>query len=456
MADTSSQIADLEVERNQNLDRAKVISSIAGDASRDLTAEEQSSQSAYLDRVEAIDSELSTLSRIEKLEASRAVPVAASAEPAADAAIEVNHTHREPGMIFAQMAACMNRARGSRHDAAQYAKEVLGDEFLSRVLAAPPGVLDRADPGVGDTSTAAYAGVLVREYQRQASEFIELLNGQTVYGQLGARTLNFNGAPGIKVPRMTSGPSASFVGEGAAIPVTDSAFDEITLEPKKMGALIVLNRELAERSDPAAVGIIRDEMVESSRLALNVAFLGGGGATATTPMGIFNQSQAGMTASATANALDDATADMKNLMTTLAATNKIPGPYVWAMGQDCLISLMYMRDANGQYAFRDELNAGRLAGHTYVVDNSTTMADDLALFAPNQILIANGKSPTVDMSTEATLHRETVPTADIGGAATPVQSLYQTDALALRLLLEIDWSKRHDWACSVITAVTWN
>lgn len=453
MSSPNTDISTLETERQQNLDRAQTIFEVARDSDgRDLTTEEQGSQDKYLDRVEQIDRELNTLGRIEALQAARA----AKAEPSSPepSGIEVGDKHREPGMLFAQMAVALHRAGGNRREAAIIAREQMDDVFLSRVFETPANELRRSDPGVGNTVSAAWAGDLVREYDRQSGEFIDLLRAQTLLGTIGARMLSFAGAPGIKIPRQTAGASGTWLdGEASAIPVKALAFDAVNLTPKKMGTITVVSRELIERSDPSALSIIRDDLVASAATAMDQTFCGGSAAGSGSPAGIFNGSST-LTASNQSNTLTDATADMLSLLSKVAGTEQIPGPFVWAMNTLLLTTLQFMRDANGAYAFRDELNSGMLAGYPVVVSDAAASADRIMLLAPNQILVANGMAPTLDLSTEATIHRETVP-ADNLNAATPVQSLWQTDSVGFRMLLETDWGKRHAWAAAVIGAVNW-
>lgn len=66
-----------------------------------------------------------------------------------------------------------------------------------------------------------------------------------------------------RVPVVTADPAAAWTAEGAEIAVTDSAVDEITVEPFKLAALTVVSSELAADSTPGAqevigAGITRD------------------------------------------------------------------------------------------------------------------------------------------------------------------------------------------------------
>jgi hypothetical protein len=73
---------------------------------------------------------------------------------------------------------------------------------------------------------------------------------------------------------------------------------------------------------------------------------------------------------------------------------------------------------------------------------------------------ATGDDPRFDVSDQATLHMEDTTPLAIGTAgapntvAAPVQSMFQTDTLALRMILPMSWAMRR--AVQVErTAVTW-
>ena len=86
----------------------------------------------------------------------------------------------------------------------------------------------------------------------------------------------------------------------------------------------------------------------------------------------------------------------------------------------------------------------------------TVIAIDAADFVS-----VGGEGPRFEISDQATLHFEDTAPADIvsgaspGTAATPVKSLWQTDSLALRLILPINWTVRRAGVVSWVQGVTW-
>src|SRR4029078_10494845 len=75
---------------------------------------------------------------------------------------------------------------------------------------------------------------------------------------------------------------------------------------------------------------------------------------------------------------------------------------------------------------------------------------------------AEGDAPRVAVSTDATLHEEdTTPLALATGAqgsgvlATPMRSLFQTDAVAVRMSLFVKWGMRRICMVQTIASVIW-
>ena len=72
-----------------------------------------------------------------------------------------------------------------------------------------------------------------------------------------------------------------------------------------------------------------------------------------------------------------------------------------------------------------------------------------------------GDAPRFDVSDQATLHMETVPLQIATGVqgsgvlATPTQSLWQTDTMAIRMLMDVNWTLRRAGIVQWIVTVTW-
>jgi HK97 family phage major capsid protein len=78
----------------------------------------------------------------------------------------------------------------------------------------------------------------------------------------------------LRVPRVLSDASASFVPEGGEIPATDAAVDQLDITPAKLAALSVITSELAADTSPSALKIVGDGLVRNAATKLDAAFFG--------------------------------------------------------------------------------------------------------------------------------------------------------------------------------------
>jgi HK97 family phage major capsid protein len=89
----------------------------------------------------------------------------------------------------------------------------------------------------------------------------------------------------LRVPRVTTDVTASWVAEAAEIPVSDMALDELVVTPKKVAALSYVSVEAAEDTSPAAVGQLSASIVRDIARQLDAGFVSGNG-TGANPTGL--------------------------------------------------------------------------------------------------------------------------------------------------------------------------
>lgn len=77
-----------------------------------------------------------------------------------------------------------------------------------------------------------------------------------------------------RLPIVAADPSASFVAEGAEIPVTDAEVNELIVTPTKCAALSVISRELAEDSSPEAAQVVGDGIARDIAKKVDAAWAG--------------------------------------------------------------------------------------------------------------------------------------------------------------------------------------
>lgn len=173
--------------------------------------------------------------------------------------------------ILSQLAA----KEGNYKSALDVAKERgFGDEVQDLVTKAT----------LGTTTDSGFAASLVHE-NRLVGEFVEMLRAATVFDKLqGFRAVPFNS----KIPSQLTGGSASWVGEGAARPVTNGTYGEVEIKEHKLAAITVYTQELMRRSDPAVDVLVRDDLIEASKTLIDATFLDATDASTTRPAGVIN------------------------------------------------------------------------------------------------------------------------------------------------------------------------
>ena len=277
---------------------------------------------------------------------------------------------------------------------------------------------------------------------------------------LGLRlTFGRNGA--ITIPSRAATPTiaGSFVGEGAPIPVKQGAFVSQTLTPKKLAVISTFTREIASHSIPAIEGLIREQMQFDTAVAIDTVLLDAAAATAIRPAGI--RSGVTATTAATGGGINALVADAKALVGALISnTNGNVRAPVWVMNPAQALAISLTGNAGGDFVFADAMNAGNFLGYP-VIQSPTVPAGTLTLIDAADFVSVTGDEPLFDVSDQATLHMEDTTPLPISAAgspntvAAPIRSMFQTDSIALRMVLPMNWTMRRTGVVAFVAGVTW-
>lgn len=444
MKTIAEQIADLENTRAAKSARMTEVmeKSLAEGRSTDAAeAEEFDNLEAELKQ---IDGDLVRLKKLEKVNASKAAPVAgASAGDAGQsrAGVSVSVKSNLPkGTAFSRYAIALARSKGNLMQAAEIAKGWQDTPEVETVL--------KAAVAAGTTTDTTWAAPLV-PYQEMASEFIELLRPQTIIGKIeGLRRVPFN----IRMPGQTTGSSVGWVGEGAPKPVSALAFDTTTLRFTKVAGIVVLTEELVRFSNPAAEAIVSQDLRDSIAQFLDQSFI--------TPSvaEVSNVSPASITNGITAVAASgtDATAvraDVRALFAAFIAANLTPASGVFIMSPTTALALSMMVNPLGQPEFPGiTMSGGSFFGLPVVT--SQTVGTIIALVNASDILLADDGGVTLDVSREASLQMNSTPDNPVTATTTMV-SLWQNNMVGLRAERFINWKRRRAAAVQYISGVAY-
>lgn len=313
------------------------------------------------------------------------------------------------------------------------------------------------------TTVAGWAAELV---QQIVTDLMPALLPSAVYPSLSALGLKLtfgrNGRIIVPTRSLTPAVAGSFVGEGAPIPVRQAAFTSQTLTPKKMAVISTWTREMDEHSVPAIEGLLREAIQQDTAISIDSVLLDTNPATAVRPAGLRN-GVAGLTPSADADPFKALVEDLKGLTgAILTATNGNIRNMVFIMNPQQALSIGFIQPPNpsGLFPFRDEINAGRLNGRPLIQSGTVPLGTVLCVDAADYVSVS-GDTPRFEVSDQATLHMEDTTPVDIGSAGTPpvvaapVKSMFQTDSLALRLILPMNWAMRRPGVVSWVAGVNW-
>jgi len=322
-------------------------------------------------------------------------------------------------------------------------------------------VVTRAATAPADTTTSGWASQLV---QTSVADFMSLLIPASVYPGLSAKglRLNFGRSGIISIPSRVATPTiaGSFVAQGAPIPVRQGAFTSTPLTPKKMAVISTFTREIAEHSIPAIEALIKNAIQEDTSVSLDTVLLDANAATTTRPAGIRNG--VSVTTATAGGGFAALVGDLKALIGALitASNGNLRSP-VWIMNPIQALSISVTQNNGGDFPFKQEINNGTFAGYS-LIQSSTVAAGMVILVDAADFVSVEGDAPRFDMSDQATLHMEdTTPLQIATGAqgsgvlATPTRSLYQTDSMALRMIMDVNWALRRTGVVAWTQAVTW-
>lgn len=335
--------------------------------------------------------------------------------------------------------------------------ERYGDDESTKIITE---ALTRAASAPATTTTSGWASQLVETVN---ADFMQDLMPASVYPGLSARglRLNFGRAGVVSIPSRSATPTiaGSFVGEGAPIPVRQGAFTSQSLTPKKMAVISTFTREIAEHSTPAIEGLIRSAMQDDTAVAIDTVLLDATAASSIRPAGI----RSGVTATpATAGGGFTAlVGDIKALVGALiTATNGNVRAPVWIMNPVQAMAISLTQNAGGDFPFQAALSNGTLQGYP-VIQSPTVAAGRVLLVDAADFVSVTGDEPRFDVSDQATLHMEDTAPLAISAAGTPntvaapIRSLFQTDTLAVRMILPMNWAFRRAGVVAWTDAVTW-
>lgn len=350
---------------------------------------------------------------------------------------DLNHNKQptppgEKGQDAARFIRAVAAGRGNIACSIDFAKKEFGDD--SPVLKSL------------EASEAASGGVLVpTEY---STDIIELLRERATVRGMNPRIIPMtNGS--VTIPKITGGATASYQGESDNIAASEQTFGSISLTWKKLTCITPISNDLLRFAAIGADGIVRDDLVAAMAQREDQAFLRGDG-TENTPKGLYSWTPAAnvITANATVN-LANVTKDVAEAILALrnGLSRMINVGWIWA--PRTTMFLKQIRDGNGNYAFKAELDGGNFWGFPYkdtteVPINLSGTDTEIHLIDFADVLLGEANTLEVSSSEEATYW---------DGSA--LQSAFVRDLTLLKVLAHHDLAVRHEESLVRLDAVKW-
>ena len=449
-ANKMASLADRIVDAQNELVRLKDVLTDhikADDADEVVTSE-------LADQIEKQETALGGLKRAETALAVKAAPAAAG-EPRRPFAAPAKKS--DPKDIIVRAAVVQVLSHIQRRSAQDVLVGCYGeDDGIKTML----DVVSKAASAPATTTTSGWAAELV---QTATLDFIDTLVANSIYPVLrdigGKFTFGRNGIVSIPARSATPSVAGSFVGQGAPIPVRQAGFSASTLTPKKMAVITTFTREIAEKSTPDIEQVLRTAIQEDTGVAIDTVLLDTNAATAIRPAGLRN-GVTGLVAT-TGGGFNALVADLKGLVGALIASSmgnvRLP---VWVMNPVQALSISLTQNAAGDFPFAADLRGGTLLGYP-VAQSATVATGTVALVDAADFFTATGDEPRFDVSDQAVLHMEDTAPTQIGVAGTPsavaapVRSMFQTDSIALRMIMDLNWTMRRAGMIAFVTGVSW-
>lgn len=420
----------------------------ADDADENVTVE-------LADKIEKQETALASLKRAEKALGTLTERQEQKSEPRRPFAAPAKKT--APGDLIIRSAVVQVLAHIERRSAVDVLTGRYGEDDNIKAML---DITARAASAPANTTTPGWAAELV---QTATLDFIDTLVAKSIYPvlrDLGGRfTFGRNGVVSIPARAATPSVAGSFVAQGSPIPVRQAGFSATSLTPKKMAVITTFTREIAEKSTPDIEQVLRTAIQEDTGVAIDTVLLDANAATTVRPAGLRN-GITGLTPTA-GGGFNALVADLKGLVGALIVSSggNIRQP-VWVMNPVQALSISLTQNGAGDFPFAADLRAGTLLGYP-VAQSATVPNGTVALVDAADFFTATGDEPRFEVSDQAVLHMEDTAPAQISAAGTPnvvaapIRSMFQTDSLALRMIMDLNWAMRRAGMVAFVQGVTW-
>jgi len=258
------------------------------------------------------------------------------------------------------------------------------------------------------------------------SLLVQPLESESVFLASGPKIIDANGP--IRIPRIASGLTVGFVGEGAQIPESSVGLDEVSMLPSTLKSLKVISRvtsEVLRSSAQSLDAILKQRLATDTAKALDVALFTGNG-NSNTIKGLLNQT------GVASGVLDATKTDSLLDGIGIARANEVK-PNRWFLSPADYLAIRKIKDTSGKYILQPDLTA---TGQEVLFGVPVTVTAQ----------IPTGKAVLVDMNFVA-VARDMSPSITVDSSR-----YFDTDEVALRVVCRYDLALLQPKAVTILTA----
>jgi HK97 family phage major capsid protein len=330
---------------------------------------------------------------------------------------------------FGAFMRCLAATKGDVHRAAEYAKNKLGDEAVYKALAA-------ADEAAG--------GFLVPE--EFSAEIIDLLRPASIVRDLGATVVPLDTGT-LRMPKQTAGASGGWIGENQNVPTSQPVFGQIVLSAKKYACLVPISNDLIRRGGPQVDALVRNDLVSDIATSTDLSFLRGAGVNGE-PKGM--KEFGNITNAQASPDLTKVTSDFASAIERMGTNNVKMIRLGCGMNWRSWRYLYTLRDGNGNFAFKPEMDSGSIMGIPF--RRSSQIPSNLGSGDKSEIYIADMSDVIIGESTQVLLDVSTDAAYHDGSNVVAAFSMDQT---VIRAIIEVDLGARYNESIEILDEVAW-
>lgn len=297
--------------------------------------------------------------------------------------------------------------------------------------------LDRWGSAQAELIVKSTIGALTAQGDPEAQEFFGPVLERSVIGRMsGLRRVPF----GVRMLAMTGGATGYWTSPAAPRPLSKPALDGAWLKTATVGAIIVSTSEAMREGGPVTEAGLHRDLERALTDAADGAFLSGAGGSGQPP----SIGAGAITFASTGNPADDLAAMVAAFDGDLSAAYFVTDPTT-------ATKLALARDAGGAFVFPDVgprggslLNVPLLTSRGSPRDSS---GGQIMLVDPTGIAYDVGVL-RIDPAPDATLAMSDTPTSPA-----VMVSMFQTDSIAWRAGLEVNWDAQLPGGVVCLTSV---